>query len=196
MTSPVRQVEQAMLARLRAVPRGYSGLMLESYAAELDDDTFGWIRSLPAVWVTFGQVSETKRISTKSFRVSATFEVLCAQRALVENAGRLKPALAADVGVYELLEDNKLALTNQQLGLAIEPITPGPIRAVMKSMVNRDAVAVYAQEFKTHWFETIPLPGDVPLGDLVTVGFNYFLKPQHSAGVDPADKSDILTTRT
>lgn len=193
MTSPVRQVEQAMLARLRSVPRSYSNLLIESYAAQLDDEMFGWIRTMPATWVTFGQVQEIKRLSTKSFRVSATFEVLCAQRALVENAGRLNAAAAADIGVYELLEDNKLALTNQQLGLLIEPITPGAIRAVMKGLVNRDAVVVYAQEFRTHWFESMSEAGVVPDGSLVTVGINYFLKPAHSTA-GPADSTDLLTT--
>lgn len=194
MTSPIRQIEQAMLAQLRTVPRNYAGLLIESYAAQLDDDMFAWLRTLPASWVTFGQAQEIKRVSTRSFKVHATFEVLCAQRALQENAGRLNATAAADVGVYELLEDNKLALANQQLGLAIEPITPGAIRAVMKGLVNRDAVVVYAQEFRTHWFETIPEAGAVPDGTLVTVGFDYFLKPQHSAGTDAPDKSDLLTT--
>jgi phage gp37-like protein len=196
MSSPISQIELALLARLRAVSRSYSGLTIESYAAQLDDELFAWVRTLPAVWVTFGMAQEVKRLGAHSFLMKATFEVVCAQRALQENAGRLNAAAnGADVGVYELLEDNKLALVNQSLGLAIQPFTPGAIRPMMKSMVNRDAVVVYAQEFHTQWQETYPDADAVPGGDLVSVGLNYFLKPQHTPPGDAPDATDLVTTQ-
>jgi phage gp37-like protein len=190
----VRQVELAILGRLRSVPRSYTGLALESYAGQLDDELFGWVRMLPAGWVTFGQISSYQRKSARSFVAHATFEVLSAQRALQENDRRLVPASSGlDVGVYELLEDNKLALINQRLDLPIQPITPGAVRPVMKGLAGRDAVAIYAQEFHTSWMEVIPEPDAVPAGELVSVGLNYFLKPQHSAGVDQPDATDLIT---
>lgn len=194
MSSPVRQVEQAMLARLRDVQRSYIGLTVESYAGQLDDQLFSWVRALPAVWVTFDQITEYKRVGARSFKATATFEVLCAQRALQENDRRLNAtASAQDVGIYELLEDNKLALINQTLGLPIQGITPGAVRPVMKGMANNDAVAIYAQAFHMSWMEVIPEALTTPLGELVTVGVNYFLKPQHSAGVDAPDTTDNIT---
>ena len=197
MTSPIALIETAIVQRLRTVQRAYSGLVVESYAGQLDDDLFGWVRTLPATWVTFGGAQDYKRTGLRSFKVKGTFEVLVAQRALVENAGRLNAgATGADVGVYALIEDNKLALVNQLLGLAIQPLTPGPIRAVMKSLINRDAVVVYAQEFATEWMEQFEQQGATPGGDLVTVGMQYFIKPQHTPPADPPDKTDLITTRT
>lgn len=199
--SPIRQIELAILAQLRAVQRPYTGLVIESYAAQLDDELFAWVRTLPAVWVTFGQAQEVKRLGAHSFLMKATFEVVCAQRSLQENAGRLNAASSgADVGVYELLEDNKTALVNQSLGLAIQPLTPGAIRPMMKSMVNRDAVVVYAQEFHTQWqevYEDAPAASTstTPDGVLQTVGFNYYLKPQHTPPGDAPDAVDLLTTQ-
>lgn len=190
--SPIRQIELAVLAQLRAVVRSYTGLQIESYAAQLDDELFAWVRTLPAVWVTFGQAQEIRRTGARSFMVGATFEVVCAQRALEENDGRLNPTTSgANVGVYELLEDNKLALANQTLGLLIQPITPGAIRPLMKSLVNRDAVAVYAQEFKTQWIETLPEAALTPDGTLITVGLNYLIKP----GDELVDSTDTVTTK-
>lgn len=181
-----------MLARLRDVVRPYTGLTLESYGAQLDDDTFGWVRTLPATWVTFDQVNEAKRLGRKTFQYTGTFEVLCAQRALGESDRRLGgPVQARDVGVYQLLEDNKLALANQKLGLAIHPITPGAIRSVMKGVVQRDAMAVYAQAFRTTWVEEIPDEELSTDGVLVKVGLNYLIKP----GDDTVDTSDLITTR-
>lgn len=192
MTSPVQQVELAMLARLRDVTRPYTGLNIESYGAQLDDETFAWLRTMPASWVTFDKIEENKRLSKHSFKVSATFEVLVAQRALVENARRLgAPGHADNVGVYQLLEDNKLALVNQSLGLAIQPLVPGPVRSVMKGVAGRDAVAVYAQAFRTEWMEVYPEDtSSDPM--LLSVGLNYLLKP----GDDAPDSVDLVTTRT
>ncbi|MBX3588792.1 MAG: DUF1834 family protein [Ramlibacter sp.] len=188
--APLIQVELAILARLRQ-ERTYK-VACESYGAQLDDETFAWIRTLPATWVTFGGVERIKRTGARSFIVEAAFEVLVAQRALVENAGRLKDDThGRDVGVYQLLEDNKLLLANQTLDLAIQPMTPGEIRAVMKSQVNRDAVHVYSQTYRTSWRETMPEAGAVPDGELVTIGLNYLLKP----GDNTADASDLMTTQ-
>jgi len=192
--SPIALIENAIVECLRAAPRAYTGLTVTSYAGQLDDELYSWIRTMPAAWVTFSGAPEYKRISLRSMKVRATFEVLCAQRALDENAGRLNDSTnGADVGIYKILEDNKLALVNQQLGLKIHPITPGPIRAVVKNMVNREAVVVYGQEFSTEWTESFEQEAAVPGGELQTIGMDFYLKPQHTAPGDPADKSDLIT---
>jgi phage gp37-like protein len=187
MSSPVRQIEQAIVAQLRTA-RPYAGLLVESYGAQLDDELFEWVRKLPASGVTFDAIGETKRVSRREFLVTGTFEVFCAQRHLVENARRLNAAQAADIGVYELLEDNKLLLANQKLGLAIQPLTPGAVRAVMKGQAQRDAVAVYSQVFRTRWIETLP-EGAASDADLLRIGLDYLLKP----GDDETDSSDLLS---
>lgn len=191
MSSPVGQVENAMVARLTAATRASGQLKAESYGGQLDDELFGWVRSLPAVWVTFDAVTEFKRMGRRTFKVKGSFEVLTAQRNLVQDDRRLNAeAKGRDVGVYELVEQNKLALVNQDLGLAIQGFTPGAIRSVMKGVVNREAITVLAQSFSTEWMEEYPDPALTPDGDLVTVGLNYLFKP----GDDTADSSDVVTT--
>lgn len=187
MSSPVRQVETALLARLRS-PRPYGGLVVESYAAQLDDDTFAWVRSLPAVWVTFDQVTEARKVGKHHYMVSATFEVLSAQRALTQDSRRLnEQQRGLDVGLYELIEDNKLLIVGQSLGLEIQPFTPGAVRPVMKGQALRDAVSVYSQTFATRWMEVID--PEVDTGDWLTLGLNYLLKP----GDNTVDQADLVT---
>lgn len=193
--SPVALIEAGIVERLRQVQRAYSGLLIESYAAELDDELFGWVRTLPACWVTFSGIKSYTRTGTRSFQVEGDFEVLVAQRALQENAGRLNAAATgADVGVYALMEDNKVALVNQMLGLAIQPLTPGPVRAVMKSRVNREGIVVYAQTFSSAWKEVFEQQAATPDGTLETVGMNYWIKPDRNMAIDPADKTDVIST--
>jgi phage gp37-like protein len=197
MTNAVTQIENAMVQQLRTVARDYPGLVVESYAGQLDDELFAWVRTLPATWVTFSGLTEYKRLSVHAFKAHGKFEVLIAQRDLSENAGRLNaPAAGRAVGAYALLDDNKRALVNQQLGLAIQPFTPGPIRAVMKSMVNREAIVVYAQEFSCEWQEVFQDEPASPAGELQTIGASYYLKPQRDVQTDPADKTDVVATLT
>lgn len=182
-----------MVARLSAAQRPSGPLNAESYGGQLDDELFAWVRSLPAVWVTFDAVTEFKRVGRHTFKARGTFEVLVAQRNLVQDDRRLNDdTKGRDVGAYELVEQNKLALINQDLGLAIQPVSPGAIRSVMKGVVNREAITVLAQSFSTEWMEEYPDPDLVPGGELVTVGLEYLLKP----GDDVTDTSDLVTTRT
>lgn len=182
-----------MVAHLAAVKRpGGLQLQTESYGAQLDDETFGWVRTLPACWVTFDGVTESKRVGRRTFKLKGNFEVLVAQRNLLQDARRLNDEAAGrDIGVYELIEQNKLALVNRPLGLQIEGFSPGLIRSVMKGLVNREAIAVLAQTFTTAWMEEIPDEVFTPDGVLETVHLDYLLKP----GDDVTDSSDVVTTR-
>lgn len=190
MASPIRQIELALIARL-SIARSYK-VRVESYGAQLDDDTFAWVRTLPAVWVTFDKISESKRVGRHLFKVTGSFEVLSAQRHLNENERRLASTDSGQaIGLYELIEDNKLLLANRSLGLAIQPFTPGELKPVMKGLAGRDAVAIYSQTFTTQWMEEIPDESVDGKTDLLTVGLNYLIKP----GDDTVDTSDLVTLR-
>lgn len=83
MSSPIRQIEAALVARLSAVQRTSGQIKAESYGGQLDDELFGWVRTLPGVWVTFDAVTEFKRVGRRTFKAKGNFEVLVAQRHLV-----------------------------------------------------------------------------------------------------------------
>jgi phage gp37-like protein len=194
VTSAIAQIESAFVARLNALQRpGGLKVNVDSYAGQLDDELFGWIRSLPAAWVTFDAVTEARRVGGRTFKYTGTFEVLSAQRHLGQDVRRLNDdSKALDIGVYELVEQNKLALVNQKLGLAIQPVTPGVIRSVMKGVFDRQAITVLSQAFTTTWMETVPEDAVSPDGELQLVGLNYLLVP----GDDTVDSTDLVTTRT
>jgi phage gp37-like protein len=192
MSSPVRLIENAMVTRLAEVERGYKRPVVESYAGQLDDELFSWVRTLPAVWVTFSGTTETKRVGANSWIVRGTFEVLSAQRALVKNEARLAGVERGDaVGVYELMEDNKLALINQKLDLGIDPIQPGAIRSVVKGNVRGEPIAIFAQEFRTGWREVNPSEDAEPSGTLIRVGLNYHLGINGQLPTEPT-RTDLI----
>ena len=191
MASHVRQVELALLERLR-VARGYP-VHVESYGAQLDDELFSWVRKLPAVWVTFEGIREVKASGRRGRIVSAAFEVLCAQRHLRENEGRLNPSeRGSDIGLYELLEDNKLLLAGRKLGLQIQPLEAGPIKSVMKGAVRDEAIAIYAQTFITQWQEMQPEPDLDNASELLRIGLDY-LSPINAS---ETEATDLVTLKT
>ena len=191
MSSTVRQIELAITARLRELISP-AGVAVESYGAQLDDQLFAWVRTLPAQWVTFDGITGVSKKGRRTYIYTANFEVLSAQRHLADNERRLNAeSKDQDIGVYELIERAKLALAGQTLGLAIQPLEPGAVRSVMKGMAERDAVAIYAQQFATSWMEELPPDEATPAGELITVGLNYLIKP----GDEVTDTTDLVTTR-
>lgn len=191
----VAQIENAVVAALKAAATGFAGLpqgSIESYGGQLDDETFEWVRSLPAVWVVFSGVpGKPARHGTArdKWLFTGTFTVFCGQRNLADNK-RLRQGDAKNPGVYALLQLVREALLGQDLGLAIEPFEPGPVRVSTSVVVNRDGVMVYAGDWTTRWVETTEAAPLAPEGWLDRIGLQYFLKP----GDDAADAADVITT--
>jgi phage gp37-like protein len=191
ITAPVyKLIEEAMLAQLRAAQRPYAVKSIESYAGQLDDDAWEWLRGTPAVWVSFVGAPEVTMKGSRTVKVNGKFMVAAAQRNINNNAvARLGDA--AEPGVYQLLEDNKLALWNQQLGLPIQPLMPGATRQLLVGRTRGgEPLAVYAQEFETWWMEQLPEPGATPDGELRSIYLNYFLQPD-DATQDAQDQVTI-----
>lgn len=193
----VAQVENAIVAAIKAAATGFSGLpqaSIESYGGQLDDETFEWVRTLPAIWVVFAGVpSKPAKHGTarNKWLFPATFTVFCGQRNLADNK-RLRQGDAKNPGVYALLQLVREALLGQDLGLPIEAFEPGPVRVTTSVVVNRDGVMVYASDWSTRWVETVETAPQAPEGWLDRIGLQYFLKP----GDDVADAADLVTTRS
>ncbi len=191
----VAQVENAIVAALKTAATGFTGLpqaSIESYGGQLDDETFEWVRTLPAVWAVFAGVpAKPTRHGTArdKWLFPATFTVFCGQRNLAGNQ-RLRQGDARNPGVYALLQLVREALLGQDLGLPIEPFEPGALRVTTSVVINRDGVMVYAFDWHTRWVETTQAAPLAPEGWLDRIGLQYFLKP----GDAVADAADELTT--
>jgi phage gp37-like protein len=184
-TSPVKQIEEAMVAALQAA---MPDVLVASYAGQLDDEHAEWMRRLPCVWVTFERTTNVKRLGTRRYRNTGRFQVMAAQRALgSEPAARLGGA--GQAGVYELLDQHvKRAIADQKLGLAIEPLVPRGMAMVIQGYFGNDAVAVMSSAWETSYVDAIE-DADASSGELVTVGLQYALKP----GDNQPDAADVVT---
>lgn len=186
MDSTIKNIEQAMVARLQAK---LQGVHVQSYAGQLDDQLASWVRVLPAVWVTFERLPEQRRLSRRKIKATARFQVMVAQRALHGEPSARQGAHGLK-GVYDLLDgDVKQVLMDSTLGLAIEPLSPAGTQMVAQGMFANEAVAVMSCAWTTAFIETVPdLPEEEP-AELQTVGLGYPIKP----GDDVADAADVVT---
>lgn len=188
MESTINTIEQAMVARLKAK---LQGVVVESYAGQLDDQLATWVRQLPAVWVTFERLPEQRRLSRRKIKATARFQVMVAQRALTGEPAARQGAHGFK-GVYGLLDgDVKQVLMDSTLGLAIEPMAPAGTQMVAQGYFANEAVAVMSCAWVTAFVESVPdLPDEEP-AELHTVGLGYPIKP----GDDEADASDVVTLK-
>lgn len=155
----ITAVERAIITRLQA-GLGRMVRQVDSYSGELDDDLASVIRAFPAVWVTFGGISDTRPTSTSRSqqKASAQFVVMVGERHLVQQAGRQGGSLPGQVGSNQLVQAVRRLLSGQDLALAISPLQAGKVRTLYNTRLNADAFSVFACEFTTSWVEDI-LPG-------------------------------------
>lgn len=97
-------------------------------------------------------------------------------------------------GLYPVLEAVITALTLQTLGLPIDRLVPHKMENVTLKEEADEGKLVFALEFRTGFIlgtlDDIN-NDDETLGDLMRVGFNYYLKP----GDDEPDATDLITLR-
>lgn len=210
--SIIDAAEAAIVQRLR---EGLGRMVREvgSYGGELDDDLPEVIRRFPAVWVTFGGVHKSvpRGTSREQWHCFGKYVVMLGERNLrSEEAGRRGGAHLEEPGAYRLIYAVRRLLACQDMGLAIEPLTPGKVSTLYNTRLNNQAFSVWACEFETAWIERVldnghwPAPAseaepdavfaayqgrlEAPAGDWHTTALSYSLIPDGGAHA-----ADILT---
>ncbi|MDN8050321.1 DUF1834 family protein [Burkholderia multivorans] len=210
----ITAVELAIVDRLK---RGLGRMVSEikTYGGEFDSDELdSVVRRFPAAWVTFGGVHRTEPHSTSrsKWRSEAIFVVMVGARSVrSEESSRHGGVAKTEVGTNLLISCVRHLLNQQDMGLPIRHLAPGPIRTLFNTQVRGDAMSVYALEFRTAWIEDTLFVGAFPQGqsegplgqvfedyggqidpptpDWNTTLLSYFLEP----GSDrPADAQDLI----
>ncbi len=137
----ITEVEQAIQARLvsRIASLRKVGSLSDFLMADLDDTAL----LSPAAYVVFDSGSFTHGMA-RTQEISLTFTVVV----VVENQRGNEAArhgAGSSIGVYQLLDDIRAALTNQTLGLDMEPLFPVSIQGIAGS----ESLAVYGITFET-----------------------------------------------
>ena len=197
----IAQVEDAIIALIKSavtVPLlGYSVSSVESYGGEFDDDLANEIRRFPAIWVSYAGSGKPTRYNSSGTKwlVPSTFVTMVGARNIrgernTRHGLTLGDGTVVEVGAYQMLEDVRLLLVNQDFGLEIDRFVPGVVRTLYNTKLNNQAFAIFAQEWHTKIVVEQPrVPLDPTDPDWLRLGISYFLKP----GDDTADASDTIT---
>jgi phage gp37-like protein len=160
----ITQIETALCERLRAG----LGRMVDdvgTYGGEIDQGLNEVIRLLPAVWVTFGGVQQTKAMNTarNKFKRTALFGVLVGDKnTRSEASARHGGSRLDEVGTNNLVAAVTRIISGQDLGLRIEAFKPGAVRTLFNTTIEHDAMSVFACEFHTSWIERTLENGKYP----------------------------------
>jgi len=190
------EIEDALIAAIKTAQLGYVLGTVASYGGELADNenSLGLlVRQFPAVWITFNGDDKVAALGTAKdkWKVDVTFMLLVATtNKRGEKFTRHTAHAGSEVGAYQIIEDMRLLLLNQDLGLAIERFKPGPVKSLFNKKLLHQAMAIFSIELKTSYIITQPAEANQP--DWLRTGFAYYLLP----GDAVADATDLLTLRT
>ncbi|MGE4539214.1 MAG: DUF1834 family protein [Desulfovibrio sp.] len=183
-------IEEAIKTRLAAAALPYKPA-IATYGGEFDEGLDQVVRRFPALWVTFAHDGPGKPVGTSRdvWHIPATFVVLVGARNLRCEAST-RQGDGKQVGTYRMLADVRRLLTGQDLGLEIDPFTPGRARTVVNASLRGQAVSAFALEWHTVYPLRLrePEAPEPPL--LERVGFNYHLLPDDGVP-DAADLVEL-----
>jgi len=136
---------------------------------------------VPAIDVIVGGGS-FRRVTQTKYEISPSVYVIVTFQHLRSVKDRRK-------GVYPILEAIAAALIGQKLGLEIDPLAPKRLDNITNQSEAEDGKIVFQIEFETGFI--IERVSDEEITELLSVGFNYYLKP----GDDVEDASDLVVLR-
>ncbi|EFL52024.1 protein of unknown function DUF1834 [Solidesulfovibrio fructosivorans JJ]] len=170
-------IEEAIKHRLAAAALPYKPT-IATYGGEFDAGLEQVVRRFPALWVAFDHDGPGKAINTAKdvWHIPATFVVMVGARNLRSEAAP-RQGDGRNVGTYRMIADVRRLLTGQDLGLEIDPFTPGRARTVVSASLRSQAVSAFALEWHTVYPLRLREP-DAPEPPLLErVGLNYHLLP-------------------
>ena len=156
----ITKIECAVIERLRK-GLGKLAVTVKSYGGEVDDLAMQ-IKTLPAVWVTYGGSRIETMSAGKRYHDTATFVVMVATRSLrSELAGRQGGVERREIGSNDLIRAVRRLLDGQRLGLAdSRGLIPKAVNTIVNNTVFQAAcLSVFAIEYLIH-FDSLPLENE------------------------------------
>ena len=184
----IAEIEDALVLAIKKAPLGYHIGIVDSYGGELSGDENAMalvMKRFPAVWVAYSGETEPVAYSTAKnvWVTQATFTLFVATRsARGEKFTRHSVAAGVEVGAYQIAEDLRRLVVNQDFGLAIQPFKPGKIKSLFNKKLQAETIAVYAVEVRCKYLIKDVLP--TSQSDLLSINFGLYLESTASGSAD------------
>ena len=169
----IAEIEDAIISALKNATGLEYLKTVASYGGQLDEDLGEVVRAYPAIWVVFAGSAKPEKLGANKWKVPATFAVIVAARN-VRNEAATRKGDAKEVGTYQMLEHVQTMLANNDFGLAIERLQPGAVGTLYNTIVRKDALSVFSQQWTTAY---VLKAADEAATELLSLGINYYIKP-------------------
>ncbi|MFY3986066.1 phage protein Gp37 [Achromobacter xylosoxidans] len=150
----ISRIQAAMVERL-TLGLGRLVKSVTTYGGELDDDLGAVVRRLPAVWVAFLGIQDTRPMNTARTKYLARgrFTVMAGQRS-VRSEAAARTGSREETGTDQLVTAIRRLLTGQDFGLDdVGQMVPGAVRPLFNARAKGDATSIFAAEFDVKWVE-------------------------------------------
>ena len=184
MNNPIDEITNAILTRIKdAVKRkilGYSLPLVAPYGGEIDDDALRHVLKTrtPAVWVTFHGENDPGRIGGRRDNAAYFDIVICVRNAAGEKSSYLGSKTA--VGANQIITDIKGLLSDQNLGLKIEPLEFQETQPVYKGHNAGYYTTIYYMRFKTRYQQPTAQKTYEDLDEFLRLNSTWTVKKQTS----------------
>ncbi|QHH96692.1 phage protein Gp37 [Acinetobacter dispersus] len=167
---------------------------IKTYGGEFDDGTLAWVKTFPAIWVTFQGSGTPKKIGHSTTEYPVTFVVLVGARSLRNEEAQRHGALN-DIGTYLMLKHVQKLLIGNDLssrkvkGLA--PLSLGRTKTIFNGRTQGQSISVLSQEFHTQYVIEASdrvREEEETEADLIKINVDYHFEPDDGF----KDESDLI----
>ena len=145
----ITEIEDAIINALKASDMGGYCKKIDSYqveATDLEEQVRIFAGQLPCALVVYGGTPEFIHSISGVQDMPMTFSILlCAQSLRGKGEARRGPSAGSGLGTYQMIDDLRKTLTNNPVGLNIDPLLPTKVEAE----INTKNFSAYSMEFKT-----------------------------------------------
>lgn len=167
---------------------------IKTYGGEFDDDTLSWVKTFPAIWVTFQGSGTPKKTSNNKTQYPVTFVVLVGARSL-RNEEAQRHGTDKDIGTFLMLKHVQKLLIGNDLSsvgvVGLEPLELGRTKTIFNTKTRSQSINVLSQEFHTQYVIEASdrvREEEATEEDLLRVNADYYFDPDQ----DVVQASDLV----
>ncbi|ENX33935.1 hypothetical protein F889_02599 [Acinetobacter colistiniresistens] len=167
---------------------------IKTYGGEFDDGLLSWVKTFPAIWVTFQGSGTPTKLGHNKTEYPVTFVVLVGARSLRNEEAQRHGAIN-DIGSFLMLKHiQKLLIGNDLSSVGVKGLRAlelGRTKTIFNTKAQAQSVNVLSQEFHTQFVISASdrlREEDETEEDLIRINVDYHFEPDDGV----KDESDLI----
>lgn len=167
---------------------------IKTYGGEFDDGLLSWVKTFPAIWVTFQGSGTPEKIGNDKTKYPVTFVVLVGARSM-RNEETQRHGTIHDIGTFLMLKHVQKILIGNDLSSAdvkgLAPLSLGRTKTIFNSKTQSQSISVLSQEFHTQFTITTSdrvRDEEETEAELIRINVDYHFEPEDGF----KDESDLI----